>query len=113
MNKRILLLVSSIVIILGVSAGYALTTNFSDTSVANARSNEMPEQIYIVALAPININRGALDQDALQQNGAIRFDQWSALQAESKDKPIDALIVDAPYFDSISDSEKRWLQDQF
>lgn len=114
MRRKTGLLISSLAGLCAGILGYSLVVGALPlTSSAQARSSEMPPQPHIVYLVPANIQRGALNEPTLQSHGASRAENWSDMRRVSQAKPLDALIVDADFFQSNSPSDQEWLRQQF
>ena len=102
-----------IVGLLSLMAGYTLVVGeLPGSTPAIARSSEMPENPHILYLANEGIQRGEVDDVLMEARGATPVRNWQAVLAAAKRRPVDALIVDADFFEAMTDADRQWLYTQ-
>lgn len=80
---------------------------------AAADTAASPDNPHILYLALEGAERGKVNDAVMQSRGATPVRSWEAVRTAAENRPIDALLIDAPLFKTMLDSDKSWLQAQF
>lgn len=113
MPKRLLFVFEVVVALVALLVGYVLVTGVSPgVSPAEARSATMPANPHILYLAPAGAQRGLTNDETMQNRGATPSRDWRSAQAAAQKRPLDALLVDASHFETMTDSDRAWLRTQ-
>lgn len=110
-RKFYYLLTGSLALVAAI-AGYAFVTGTLPNIPAEARSAEMPANPHILFLAPEDTQRGTLTTESVQARGGEQVTSWAEAKAAARERPLDALIVDATVFADRSEQDTRWLVSQ-
>lgn len=114
MDKRLVQVFGAVVALAAGFAGYAIVVGvpFIGTPV-QARPLTMPANPYILHLAPEGSQRGLVNRDIMLARGVTPVYTWPSVRSGARNRPLDAMLIDASSFDTMSDSDLDWLRAQF
>lgn len=93
--------------------GIVLIENRAAKNNPAARPLTMPPQPYLLYLASAGIQRGLINAEQIQRQGATPLQTWAAARQISHAHAPDALLIDAAMFESMTAEEAAWLQSQY
>lgn len=113
MDKKMFLLLASIIAFLAGIAGYAVIVgpDFLATT-AEARSSTIPSNPHILYLIPQAISRGAVTSRSLETLGVESVPDWNSARSAGRARPLDALLIDSTAFDKMGDTDRQWMRQQ-
>jgi len=94
-------------------SGYLLVNPQATVSPVRARSVEMPAVPNVFYLTMTQQTQGLLNSEAVQENGVVTGQSWLDAQNSEKQQALDALIIEAPFLQSVSQFDKEWLVSKF
>lgn len=114
MNKRFLLILEIAIALTGLLAGYIFIVGKSalDTP-AVAHSATAPDNPLMLYLAPEGKQRGLVNDQKAQNWGATPVRDWTSARAVANSRSLDALLIDADMFNTMTVDDSNWLQAQF
>ncbi len=78
-----------------------------------AHAAALPHNPFIAFLGPPNVPRGLLTRERRQAEGIVEFSSWLGLRLAAMTRPLDALLIDAEAFRTMSPGDQEWLRARF
>jgi hypothetical protein len=115
MNKRLIRAIEFAMVLAAGFVGYIIAVGGLSTPalVEAARPVVMPEKPHILYLAPENSQRGKVNSDEMTARGAGALHDWQSARSATRVRALDAMLIDASLFDSLTPSDADWLRAQF
>lgn len=114
MRKKLILFLEIAVALAALVAGYIFVAGRMAIALpAVAGSATSPNNPHILYLAPEGFERGLVNDAVMQARGATPVRSWEAVRTAAASRPIDGLLIDATFIETINDTDKVWLQSQF
>lgn len=114
MNKKLILVLEITIALAALLIGYIFVAGRPGLEIpARANPSTAPVNPNVLYLALEGTSRGASNDQAMKDRGATPVRSWEAVREAAGRRPLDGLLIDATFFETMTDADKAWLQNQF